>query len=257
MDAILSILSLPLLLVAFAVAFFAGVIKGMVGFAMPMIIISGLSTFISPEIALAGLILPTLVSNWMQIALYDPRELWPAMRRFKVFLAVGGLCLLVSAQLVMILPPSTMLIVLGCIVTAFSLWQLSGRAPDPGRLAQSKRLDAGIGAVAGLIGGVSGIFGPPTVAYLTAIGTEKRMQMLAQGMIYGLGAVMLTVGHIGSGILNAQTIPISALLILPAIVGMLVGTRLSATFDQATFRRATLIVLMIGGLNLLRRGLLG
>lgn len=244
-------------LVAFAVAFFAGVIKGIVGFAMPMIMISGLSMFLPPEIALAALILPTLIANGMQVLLYDLRAAGPAIWRFRVFLGVGAVVLLAAAQLVTVLPGDAMLIALGLVVTGFAIWQLSGRAPGPGRFAQSRTLDATVGAVAGFVGGISGIWGPPTVAYLTAIGTEKRMQMLAQGIIFGLGAVMLTIGHIGSGILNAQTAPFSAMMVVPAVLGMFAGDKLSSRFDQTTFRRATLVVLTIGGLNLLRRGLMG
>ena len=48
------------------VAAVAGVIKGMVGFAMPMIMISGLGMILSPELALAGLILPTVLANGVQ-----------------------------------------------------------------------------------------------------------------------------------------------------------------------------------------------
>lgn len=46
-----------------AVVALAGMVKGMVGFAMPMISIAGMATFLPPEIALVGLILPTLVTN--------------------------------------------------------------------------------------------------------------------------------------------------------------------------------------------------
>ena len=45
---------------AFVVALVAGTIKGLVGFAMPMIMVSGLSSIMAPDLALAGLILPTL-----------------------------------------------------------------------------------------------------------------------------------------------------------------------------------------------------
>ena len=41
---------------AMAITLFAGVVKGAVGFAMPMIMISGFSSFLTPELALAGLI---------------------------------------------------------------------------------------------------------------------------------------------------------------------------------------------------------
>ena len=52
-----------LLLIAIAVTLFAGFVKGAVGFAMPMIMVSAFSSFLPPETALAGLILPTLISN--------------------------------------------------------------------------------------------------------------------------------------------------------------------------------------------------
>lgn len=257
MDAIFSILSLPLFIIALAIAFFAGVIKGIVGFAMPMIILSGISTFATPELALAGLLLPTLVTNGMQTFRYGLREVWATMKRFRIFLSVGAVMLFSAAQLVPVLPTQALLLVIGLAVTGFALWQLSGRAPKPGEWSQNKILDAGIGAFAGGVGGLSGMWGPPTVAYLTAIGTPQKQQMLAQGVIYGLGALLLVLGHMKSGILNVSTLPLSLALLAPAIIGMWLGGRISDKFDQATFRKVTLLVLIVGGLNLLRRGLFG
>lgn len=257
MDMLLQILPPDLLLAAFAVALLAGVVKGIVGFAMPMILLSGLSMFMSPELALAALLLPTVVTNGMQILRHGLRAVWQVTVRFRIFLMVGGAMLFGAAQLVPQLPVQLFLLALGVVVTGFALWQLSGLAPAPGAWQQSRKLDITVGAFAGFVGGISGIWGPPTVAYLTAMGTEKRAQMLAQGVIYGLGAVLLVIGHLRSGILNAQTLPLSVLLVVPAIAGMMLGGRISDRFDQATFRKVTLIVMTLGGLNLLRRGIFG
>lgn len=57
---------------AFVVALVAGTIKGLVGFAMPMIMVSGLSSIMAPDLALAGLILPTLVTNGFQALKQGP-----------------------------------------------------------------------------------------------------------------------------------------------------------------------------------------
>lgn len=255
METLLTILPLPVLLGAFVIAFFAGVVKGIVGFAMPMIMLSALSTFAPPDIALAALMLPTLVANGMQVLRYGFREVWRTIKRFRVFLSIGAILLFSAAQLVPVIPAQLLLTVIGVAVTGFAIWQLSGQAPAPGAWSQKPLLDAAFGGFAGLVGGVSGIWGPPTVAYLTAIGTEKKQQMLAQGVIYGLGAVLLVLGHLKSGILNANTLPLSASLLPPAIIGMWLGGRISDKFDQATFRKITLIVLIFGGLNLLRRGM--
>ena len=257
MDALFSILTLPVFLITVFIAFFAGVIKGIVGFAMPTILLSGMSTFIAPDLALAGLLLPTLVTNGMQTFRYGVGDVWKTIKRFKVFLCVGAVLMLFSAQMVPLLPARTLLLIFGIAITGFALWQLSGRAPKPGSFAQSKALDAGIGGFAGLIGGLSGMWGPPTVAYLTMIGTEKKQQMLIQGVIYGLGAVLLVIGHIKSGILNSATLPLSLALLPTAILGMWLGGQISDRFDQAMFRKVTLLVLIIGGLNLLRRGVFG
>ena len=43
---------------AMAVTFFAGFVKGAIGFAMPMIMIAAFTAFLPPETALAGLIMP-------------------------------------------------------------------------------------------------------------------------------------------------------------------------------------------------------
>ncbi|MEP5151531.1 sulfite exporter TauE/SafE family protein [Planktotalea sp.] len=257
MDSIFTILPLSLYLFALVVAFFAGVVKGMVGFALPTILVSSLSTVMPPELALAGMIAPTFVTNMMQTLRYGLRATWEVIVDFRAFLCIGGLALFGAAQLVPHLPTNVFLIIMGASITSFAIWQLSNFGPTPGSWGQSKVLDLFFGGLAGISGGLTGMWGPPTVAYLTALGAEKRQQMLVQGVVYGLGAFLLVVAHSKSGILNAQTIPWSLSLLPTAILGMWVGGRVSDRFDQATFRKVTSFVLVFGGLNLLRRGIMG
>ncbi|WP_065328667.1 sulfite exporter TauE/SafE family protein [Tritonibacter mobilis] len=240
---------------AFVVALVAGTIKGLVGFAMPMIMVSGLNSIMAPDLALAGLILPTLVTNGFQALKQGPGAAWESIKRFRAFLLVGGLFLMMSAQMVRVLPAQVMLLIIGAPITLFAVTQLLGKHLVLHEA--SRRVEIGIGAFAGFIGGFSGIWGPPTVAYLTALGTEKKEQMRIQGVIYGLGAVVLFFAHIGSGVMRSETLPFSVLMIVPALMGMWIGGRLQDRIDQKTFRRATLFVLLIAGLNLLRRALVG
>lgn len=242
------------LLLAFVVAMVAGLIKGLVGFAMPMIMISGLSSIMAPELALAGLILPTVATNGVQALRQGWRAAWQSIVRFRAFLAVGGVMLLLSAQMVRVLPPQIMLLAIGIPITVFALLQLMGRTLT--LRSASRRVEVTIAAFAGFIGGFSGVWGPPTVAYLTALGTEKGEQMRVQGVIYGLGAALLLLAHIASGVIRTETAPFSAVLILPALIGMWVGGKVQDQIDQDGFRRATLIVLLVAGANLVRRALL-
>ena len=240
---------------ALLIAAVAGLVKGVVGFAMPMIMISGFASFMSPELALAGLILPTLVTNGMQALRQGLGAAWESVKRFRIFMVIGFVALILSAQLVPILPQQVLFLGMGVPVVGYALTQLFGWTPS--RMARSPRVEAVFGAVAGFLGGLSGIWGPPTVAYLTAIDTPKQEQMRIQGAIYGLGAVALLGAHLKSGVIRAETLPFSILLILPAVVGIWAGFKLQDRFDQAQFRKVTMWVLLVAGINLIRRGLIG
>jgi uncharacterized membrane protein YfcA len=91
---------------------------------------------------------------------------------------------------------------------------------------------------------------------LIARNTEKTEQIRVQGVIYGLGSVLLLVSHLGSGVLRAETLPLSLALVPPALLGVLIGFRLQDRLDQDMFRKITLWVLLLAGLNLIRRGVI-
>lgn len=255
METLFPLLSPYELGLAAVIAILAGFVKGVVGFAMPLVFISGLTIFMPPELALAGLILPTLVTNAHQALRQGIPAAVRSTMEFRVFLAVGGVMLVACAQLVRLFPDQVMMAVIGVPVTFFAFLQLTGnqiKLP-----ARNTFVEVGAGAVAGALGGLSGIWGPPTVAYLTALNTPKQDQMRVQGVIYGLGALALLGAHIGSGVLRAETIWFSVAMVPTAYLGMFVGMAVMDRIDQTAFRRATLFVLLVAGLNLIRRAWLG
>jgi uncharacterized membrane protein YfcA len=106
------------------------------------------------------------------------------------------------------------------------------------------------------MGGVSGVWGPPTVLYLLATDAPKKAAISVQGVVYGAGSAVLLLAHMRSGVLSAETAPLSAAMVVPMLVGLWLGQRVQDQLDQAKFQRAMLFVLVIVGLNLIRRGLL-
>jgi uncharacterized membrane protein YfcA len=243
------------LALCFAIALGAGLVKGVVGFAMPMIMISLMGSVVAPELALAGLIVPTLLANGWQALRQGLGEAWGSVKAFRLFMMVGFVALVISAQLVRVIPMPVMLALIGGPVVVFTTLQLFGWRPH---LKQKSALvEAGVGAFSGAIGGFSGTWGPPTVLYLTALDTPKRDAVRIQGVLYGLGSVALFFAHVGSGVMRWETLPFSLALSVPALLGMALGFAVQDRIDQALFRRATLIVLLLAGLNLLRRALMG
>jgi uncharacterized membrane protein YfcA len=242
--------------VAFGVTLVAGFVKGSIGFAMPLIMISGLSLFIDPLIAIAGIILPIVLSNFLQSIRFGWSEMKATVREYWRYILIVCLAIVVVAQFVASVPTQTFYLILGIPVVILSLIQLFGvrfRIPEGRR----RLAEWSVGLVAGALGGLTGTWGPPTVLYLIALETPKAKQILVQGVVYGLGSVSLLVGHIQSGVLNMTTLPFSAALLIPAFLGMQLGFRMSDRLNPDLFRKLTLLVLIVAGANLVRRGIMG
>lgn len=254
MESFFPILTPNALLLASLIALLAGLVKGVIGFGLPLVFISGLTMFLPAEIAVAALILPTLATNIMQTFGQGIVPARQSIRDYRVFLIVGAVSLVIAAQFVRSLPEAAMVLIIGVPVTFFAILNLSGyRFRLRLRTAAS---DAIVGSFTGALGGLSGIWAPPTVAYLTALDTPKTDQIRIQGVIYGLGALVLVAAHLGSGVLRSETIWLSAAMIPPGMAGMWVGGKVMHRIDQQMFRNVTLLVLLLAGLNLIRRGLL-
>ncbi len=241
---------------AVAITLVSGFVKGAVGFAMPLIMISGFSSFMPPDLALAALILSVLSTNVHQSF---RQGLGPAMesaRRYWRLIALTCLGIVISAPFVVILPQRAMLAMLGFPVMVFALLQLVGWQPTIPPRARNAT-EYGLGLVGGLYGGISGIWGPPVIVYLLANGTPKSELVRVLGVVFMIGAVVLTLAHLGSGVLNARTLPFSLALVVPAALGMMLGFRLQDRLNPDRFRFWTLIVLIVVALNLVRRAIMG
>ena len=158
-----------------------------------------------------------------------------------------------SAQLVVALPDRLLFGLLGVAVSAFGASQLAGWRPRFPPRPPGRRRDRRSAVVAGFFGGLSGIWGPPIVMYLLAAGLPKVEMVRAQSLSFLLGSLVLLLAHLRSGVLNPVTLPASAWMVLPTMVAMFVGYRVHDRLDQERFRKLTLAVLVLTGLNLLRR----
>jgi len=238
------------------VLFLGGLVKGAVGFALPLIAVSGISMFLPAQTAVALMMVSMLTANLWQSFRDGVGAATETIGRYRVLLLVLLPTILAFSQFLAVVPERLFFAILGGGVTLFSILQLIGWRPV--FVTRAPLLSqAGAGLIGGLFGGLAGIWGPPVTLYLVAASTSKRDTMLALGVIFGLGSVVLVAGMIAAGLLNATTGLLSALLAGPAMLGMGLGLWLHDKLNAAAFRRATLVVLVLTGLNLVRRSLTG
>jgi uncharacterized protein len=241
---------------AVAITLFAGFVKGAVGFAMPLIMVSGLTMIMEPTLAVAIIILPIVITNVLQTFRTGLGPAIEAMRGSWRYVVSVCIAIALFAQLVPRIDPRVFYLVLGVPVVLISAIQLAGlHFIIPPRHRGWAEWAAGL--VSGVLGGLAGTWGPTTVLYLLATETPKDRQMVVQGVIYGAGSIALLLAHLASGVLNPATAPVSALMVLPALLGMWVGLRFQNRLDAALFRRAVLAVLIVSGVNLVWKGLSG
>ncbi|MEM1343621.1 MAG: sulfite exporter TauE/SafE family protein [Pseudomonadota bacterium] len=247
----------PGLLLACAIIMaLGGVIKGAVGFALPMIAVAGVGSLLSAQETVALIVLPVFLSNLWQTFRQGLAPAIATGRRFWRLNLIMGVLIAIVAQAVPLVSSEALFLVLGILVSTAAGVQLAGwrpRAPD-GALAR-QRLEILTGIVAGICGGLAGVWGPPVLFFLIALGTEKTAQVRAQGMAFLVGSVMLIAAHLGSGLLDATILSASALMCAPVLLGMALGVRLQDRMNPERFRRITLVILCLAGLNLLRRAL--
>lgn len=239
---------------AMGVALCAGFVKGMVGFAMPMIMISGMSSFMSPELALAGLIVPTLVTNVSQALRQGIAPAWATALFYRRFLIAMVLGIVLSAQMMTALPATVLFLALGVPITAYAVLQLAGRSLEL-RLEHRRGAEWGLGAIGGLYGGISGVWGPPMLVYLISTHAPKVETVRALGVAFLIGAVVLLAAHVQTGLVDARSFAFSLALTVPAQIGMQAGYWAQDRLDQTRFRRWAQVVLVVMGLNLIRRAL--
>ncbi|MHA3915735.1 sulfite exporter TauE/SafE family protein [Halovulum sp. GXIMD14793] len=255
MSSILADYGLWALVGVFAVTAFGGFVKGAVGFALPMIMISGVGSLVSAELAIAGLILPALITNIAQAFREGPQAAWDTLRKYWRLNVILLIMIALCAQLVTLLSDRSLFLILGGMVTVSGILQLVGWRPHFEE-ARKNLAEWLTGWIAGFFGGLSGVWGPPITLYLLARQTPKAEMVRAQGISFLAGSVILIGAHIVSGVFNATSAQLSAWLVLPAMAGLIAGRVVQDRMDQERFRKLTLIVLVFAGLNLLRRGLM-
>jgi uncharacterized protein len=242
---------------AVAITLSGGFVKGAVGFAMPLIMVSGLTTIMEPRLAVAAIILPIVISNVFQTFRTGIEPALEALRGNWRFVLSGlRRHRRSSRSSVPRIDPQVFYLLLGVPVVLISVIQLLGlRFTIPPRHRGWAEWAAGI--VSGVLGGLAGTWGPTTVLYLLAVEMPKARQMVVQGVIYGAGSVTLLFAHLASGVLEPRHGADVGAPDPARALGMWLGFRLQDRLDQRLFARAVLIVLAVSGLNLVWKGLSG
>lgn len=227
--------------------FLAGVVKGVAGMGLPTVAMGVLSVTMSPVSAASLLVIPSFVTNFWQ--LFTGPNFLDLMKRLWVMMlgivvgTLAGSWLLTSAN------TAYASVGLGVALMLYAVHGLSVTPLlVPTRL--ERLLSPVIGLTTGVINGGTGVFTLPAVPYLQALGLSKDDLVQALGLSFTVSTVALAAGLARGGAFHLGNITLSALAVIPALLGMWVGTAVRKRISPATFRRWFLIFIAILGFEL-------
>ena len=246
-------LSLDLIAILGAAICLGGFVKGVTGIGLPIVTIAILTNFLSPITTFSILIIPILVTNLWQALM--AKNLLAPIRRFPVMISVFIIVLFIGVELAINLDRELMLLALGISVTVFSASTLIKPPSAPLSKATERWVGPIAGAMGGILGGLTTIWGPPMLMLLVLLKLDKQTWIQTVGVIWFIGSIPLAVAYWYNGILNIQTATLSALACIPGMIGIWLGESVRKLINIDTFRKILLITLFLIGGNLIRRGL--
>jgi hypothetical protein len=239
-------------LLGLGVFFVGGIVKGGLGFGLPLVTVSLLPLLVPIDLAFAinALLIP-FVNVWQ---IRQAGRTAEALRRFWPLPVALCLTLPLSVRLGAGIDTGTLTLALGLVVMLFTVVQaFNPRLAIPARLERPGAALTGVAA--GLVAGLTTINGPFFVLYLVGRATERPVMMGALGIFFLLTGALLALSFTALGRIDAARVIAAGLCLVPALAGQWLGNRLGARVPQALFRKVVLAGLFLAGANITLNGL--
>jgi len=231
----------------------AGLVKGITGMGLPTVAMGLLSILIPLPVAAALLIIPSLVTNVWQ--LFSGPSLIKMLKRLWLMMLFVMLGTIGGAVLLMNIDPSWSSLGLGIALIFYAGYALLSPVFIVPRKAE-KWLSPAIGGITGLVTGATGVFVMPAVPYLQSLNFNKDELIQALGLSFSISTIALAIGLFMHGSFHFEQLSLSAVAIVPALLGMWVGQKIRAKISPKRFRQFFLLFLVILGLELILRSFL-
>jgi uncharacterized protein len=239
-----------LILIPFLVgAFLGGLVSGLFGFAMGIVVSSIWLHFIPPVDNTVLIIGCTGVTQGYGIWKLRHALDWPRAAPFILGGAVGvplGVYLLAYSD------PATVRAAVGVLLVAYSLYSFAKPSFKP--VQAGFAADIGVGMLNGLLGGLTGLVGIILVIWCQMRGWSKDVTRATFQIVVLAIAVIAAVSLVTTGSVTAEMGKLYLIALPLMLLGTWLGFRLYGRLDEAAFRKAILLFLLLSGVMLVIPG---
>jgi len=238
----------PTIIIIIILAVLAGgLVKGTLGFGMPMVALPIIAFIIPPTTAMILLCAPIFLTNFLQIKFRQGVSSYRFLPMF-LCLIIG---LIIGARLILEIDVNSITQIIAVSIIFAALVNCFGIKIKNINKNHENTITSLIGFGSGILGGLSTFYGPPMLAYLVAVDLPKEKFVRTVSTMYFIGSFPLYGSLIYYGFATKEDLIFSLILIIPAFIAQQVGTKIRDKFNQKQFRICILITLIILGFSLL------
>lgn len=241
---------LSVLIILFSTFLLAGLFKGVIGLGLPTVVLGLLTAALDLTTAMALLIIPSLLTNAYQASVGGNGRaivvrIWP-------FMVIATSVVWVGASALTRIDLDLLSGLLGVLLIGYAVVSLAGLKFTV-QAHHEPWAGIALGSLNGILTGMTGAFLIPSVMYLQAIGLPRDMLIQAMGILFTALTVALAFSLRSNDLMAGGTIITSALLLIPALIGMFAGSVLRKRLSEARFRLVFFSALLVLGLYIIIR----
>ena len=222
----------------------AGVVKGVIGMALPTVSLGVLAAVLGLKEAILLMLVPSIVTN-----------IWQGVTGGCFVLLMKRLWLLLSAMLLGIwfgaealaMPDTSILeILLGITLIVYGSFGLTAPQLPP----VNKRefwFSPMIGMTTGVLAGLTGSTVLPVVPYLQTLKMSRGEFIQAMGICFSVAALGIGISLGGRDMLRLDLGVLSVIGVLPALMGMVVGKAIRDRLSEQRFKQIFFASIMVLG----------
>ena len=231
----------------------AGGVKGVIGLGLPLTSVSILGSIVDLRTAIAFIAIPVVATNLYQA--FEGGRVLEMLRKYWLINLCSVAGTFIGAQILFLVDPRILTTLLGVVVMIYVVINVTRfriRISDQAAPWAAPPL----GILSGLLTGTTGSVGIPIALYLQARDVDKESFLRAIALTFLISASMLVVALVQKGAINQVNAMISAVSLVPAFAGMMIGQNLREYLSEDRFRLFVYVFLMLAAANLIRLGLL-
>ena len=226
--------SFELLILVTATFLLAGTVKGVIGMALPTVSLGVLAATLGLKEAIVLMLVPSFVTNVWQGVIGG--YFTALMKRLWGLLAAMVLGTWFGAEALTMTDTSILEALLGLTLIGYGIFGLL--APKLPTTSRSEGwLSPFVGAATGMLAGLTGSTVLPVVPYLQTLGLSRDEFIQAMGICFSTAALGIGISLSGRSLLPPDLGLLSAIGVLPALVGMMVGRVVRVRLSEKHFKQ--------------------